>query len=94
MKYYKQALALLALLVFFSTSILAQEEEMTSEEWEAEIARLTQEKADLTAELEGLQAEVNAMTEKKNSLQPFEDCQNEMYALVGADADDVAAYSA
>ena len=75
MKYYKQALALLALLVFFSTSILAQEEEMTSEEWEAEIARLTQEKADLTAELEGLQAEVNAMTEKKNSLQSFEDCQ-------------------
>ena len=94
MKYYKQALALLALLVFFSTSILAQEEEITTEEWEAEIARLTQEKADLTKELEGLQAEVNAMTEKKNSLQKFEDCQNEMYALVGADADDVADYSA
>ena len=94
MKYYKQALALLALLVFFSTSILAQEEEITTEEWEAEIARLTQEKADLTKELEGLQAEVNAMTEKKNSLKKFEDCQNEMYALVGADADDVADYSA
>jgi uncharacterized protein YoxC len=94
MKYYKQTLALLALLVFFSTSVLAQEEEMTSEEWEAEIARLTTEKADLTRELEGLQADVNALTEKKNSLQPFEDCQNEMYALVGANADDVADYSA
>lgn len=93
MKYYKQALALLALLVFFSTSILAQEE-MTSEEWEAEIARLAQEKAELTQELESLQAEVNAMTEKKNSLQKFEDCQNEMYAMVDADADDVADYSA
>ena len=94
MKYYKQALALLALLVFFSTSVIAQEEEITTEEWEAEIARLTQEKADLTKEIEGLQADVNALSEKKNSLQAFEDCQNEMYALVGADADAVADYSA
>jgi uncharacterized protein YoxC len=94
MKYYKHVLALLALLVFFSTSIIAQEEEISTDEWEAEIARLTQEKADLTKELEGLQAEVNAMTEKKNSLQAFEDCQNEMYALVGTDADGVADYSA
>lgn len=94
MKYYKQVLALLALLVFFSTSVLAQEEEITTEEWEAEIARLSTEKADLTKELEALQAEVNALVEKKNSLQPFDDCQNEMYALVGADADAVADYSA
>jgi nucleoid-associated protein YgaU len=93
MKYYKQALALLALLVFFSTSVIAQEE-ITTDEWEAEIARLTEEKASLTQQIEGLQAEVNALAEKKNSLQAFEDCQNEMYALVGADADAVADYSA
>jgi nucleoid-associated protein YgaU len=93
MKYYKHVLALLALLVFFSTSAIAQEE-ISTEEWEAEIARLSQEKADLSAELEGLQAEVNALGEKKNSLQAFEDCQNEMYAMVGADADAVADYSA
>jgi len=94
MKYYKQVLALLALIVFFSTSIIAQEEEITTDEWEAEIARLTQEKADLTKEIEGLQTEVNALSEKKNSLQTFEDCQNEMYGMVGADADAVADYSA
>jgi nucleoid-associated protein YgaU len=93
MKYYKQALALLALLVFFSTSVIAQEE-ISTDEWEAEIARLTEEKASLTQQIEGLQAEVNALAEKKNSLQAFEDCQNEMYALVGADADEVADYSA
>ena len=92
MKYYKQALALLALLVFFSTSVIAQEE-ISTDEWEAEIARLTEEKASLTQQIEGLQAEVNALAEKKNSLQAFEDCQNEMYSLVGADADDVADYS-
>ena len=93
MKYYKQTLALLALLVLLSTSVLAQEE-LSTDEWEAEIARLTQEKADLTKEIESLQAEVNALSEKKNSLQTFEDCQNELYALVGADADAVADYSA
>lgn len=93
MKYYKQTLALLALLVFFSTSVLAQDEEITTDEWEAEIARLVQEKADLTTEIEGLQADVNALSEKKSSLQAFEDCQNEMYALTGADAGSVADYS-
>lgn len=93
MKYYKQVLALLALLVFFSTSVIAQEE-ISTEEWEAEIARLSSEKADLTAELESLQSEVNAMGEKKNSLQAFEDCQDEMYAMVGADANAVSDYSA
>jgi len=94
MKYYKQALAILALLVFFSASIIAQEEEISTDEWEAEIARLSQEKADLTKEIEGLQADVNALSEKKNSLQSYEDCQNENYALVGADANSVADYSA
>lgn len=92
MNYYKQVLALLALLVFFSTSVLAQEE-ISTEEWEAEIARLSTEKTDLTAQLESLQAEVNALSEKKNSLQAFEDCQEEMYAMVGANASSVADYS-
>jgi len=93
MKNYKQVLVLFALLVFFSTSIFAQEE-ITTEEWEAEIARLSQEKANLTQEIESLQAEVNALSEKKNSLQAYEDCQNEMYGLVGASAADVEDYSA
>ncbi len=93
MKHYKHVLALVALLVFLSSSVFAQEE-LTSEEWEAEIARLSQEKADLSAELESLQASVNSLKEKKNSLQAFEDCQNEMYALVGASASDVEDYSA
>ncbi|MFZ1288823.1 MAG: LysM peptidoglycan-binding domain-containing protein [Melioribacteraceae bacterium] len=93
MRQFKSALALLALLVFLSTSVFAQEE-MTSDEWEAEIARLTQEKADLSAELESLQASVNSLKEKKNSLQTFEDCQEEMYGLVGASKSDVEAYEA
>jgi len=93
MRQFKSALALLALLVFLSTSVFAQEE-MTSDEWEAEIARLTQEKADLSAELESLQASVNSLKEKKNSLQTFEDCQEEMYASVGATKSDVEAYEA
>lgn len=93
MKYYKQAFVLFALLVFFSASVFAQEE-ITTEEWEAEMARLSQEKADLTTEIEGLQADVNALSEKKGSLQAYEDCQQEMYDLVGASASDVEDYSA
>ncbi|MBK7106061.1 MAG: LysM peptidoglycan-binding domain-containing protein [Ignavibacteriae bacterium] len=93
MRQFKSVLALLALLVFLSTSVFAQEE-MTSDEWEAEIARLTQEKADLSAELESLQASVNSLKEKKNSLQTYEECQDEMYASVGATKSDVEAYDA
>lgn len=93
MKYYKHVLVLVALLVFLSTSIFAQEEEMTSDEWEAEIARLTQEKTDLSAELESLQSSVNSLKDKKNSMQTYEDCQNEMYSLVGASESDVEDYS-
>lgn len=89
----RNILALLALLVFLSTNVFAQEE-MTTDEWEAEIARLTQEKADLSAELESLQASVNSLKEKKNSLQSYEDCQEEMYSLVGASKSDVDAYDA
>lgn len=91
MKYLKRILVLLALLAFFTSTVVAQEE-MTSDEWEAEIARLTQEKADLTKEIESLQAEVNSLVEKKNSLQSYEDCQAENYGLVGATAADVAAF--
>ena len=92
MKHYKHVLALLALLVFLSSSVFAQEE-MTSDEWEAEIARLSQEKADLSAELESLQSSVNSLKEKKNSLQAIEECQKEMYNLVGATPADVEAYN-
>ncbi|MCB0746775.1 MAG: LysM peptidoglycan-binding domain-containing protein [Ignavibacteriales bacterium] len=92
MKHYKHVLALLALLVFLSSSVFAQEE-MTSDEWEAEIARLSQEKADLSAELESLQSSVNSLKEKKNSLQAIEECQKEMYNLVGATPAEVEDYN-
>ncbi|MCP5064561.1 MAG: LysM peptidoglycan-binding domain-containing protein [Ignavibacteriae bacterium] len=93
MKNFKYLLSMFALLVFLSSSMFAQEE-MTTDEWEAEIAKLSQSKVELSKEIEGLQAEINALAQKKNSLQSYEDCQSDNYAMVGATNADVAAYSA
>jgi nucleoid-associated protein YgaU len=93
MKHFKYIFGVFALLVLFSTSILAQEEEMTTEEWEAEIAKLSQSKADLSKKIEALQSEINALVAKKNAMQTYESCQEETYALVGASAADVADFS-
>ncbi len=93
MKHFKYIFGVFALLVFFSTSMLAQQEEMTTDEWEAEIARLSQSKADLSKKIEALQSEVNALVSKKNAMQSYEDCQSETYAMVGATDADVAEFS-
>ncbi|PID57927.1 MAG: peptidoglycan-binding protein LysM [Ignavibacteriae bacterium] len=93
MKFYKQILVLLALLVFMSTSIIAQEEEeMDTDEWEAEIARLTDQKANLTETLNKLKSDIDVLNEKKNSLPSVDDCQDELYEMVGATEEDVANY--
>ena len=44
MKLSKYFLTVLSLLLLFTVSIVAQEEEMTSDEWEAEMARLRSQK--------------------------------------------------
>ncbi len=93
MKQLKYLIGILTILAFFSANLFAQEEEMTTEEWEAEIANLSQKKADLTKQIEQLQGEVNNLTSKKNAMQSYEDCVSETYALVGANDADVAEFS-
>ncbi len=93
MKYFKYFAVLFALLLTLSTTMVAQEEkEMTEEEWQNEINRLTQQKADLSKELESLQGSVNNLKSKMEGMQSYEDCQNENYAMVGASAADVDAF--
>jgi len=93
MKNFKYLLSIFALFVFLSSNIIAQEEEMTTEEWEAEIARLSQSKVELSKEIETLQTEINVLIQKKNALQAYEACQAENYALVGASEAEVKAFS-
>jgi nucleoid-associated protein YgaU len=89
MKLTKSMISLLTLLLFFSASAFAQEREMTEEEWQNEINRLTQKKSELTQELQALQKEVNDLKATNAGLQSYDDCMDELYAMVGATKGDV-----
>jgi nucleoid-associated protein YgaU len=83
----KYLISILSLLLFLSVSLFAQEEEMTSDEWQAEMSRLTARKAALQQEDSTLQADIDNM--KSMNIKSFEECTNELYALVGATKADV-----
>ncbi|MBN1301707.1 MAG: LysM peptidoglycan-binding domain-containing protein [Melioribacteraceae bacterium] len=84
--------AVLSILLLFSANIFAQEKEMTEEEWQSEINRLTAQKNELTKELNSLQNDVNNLKSTKTGLQSYDDCMNELYALVGASEAEVAKF--
>lgn len=89
MKISKYFLTVLSLLLLFTVSIVAQEEEMTSDEWEAEMARLRSQKDALTQQITDLQNDISKLKDQLAGMQTYEDCQNELYALVGATKADV-----
>lgn len=89
MKISKYLLTVLSLLLLFSVSIVAQEEEMTSDEWEAEMARLRSQKDALTQQINDLQNDISKLKDQLQGMQSYEDCQNELYSLVGATKADV-----
>lgn len=93
MKLNKYIAGIFTLLLFFAVSVSAQQnKEMTEEEWQAEMNRLTQKKADLTAELNSLQNDVNTLKTKFAGMQTYEECTDEAYALVGATGADVESF--
>ena len=87
MKLTKYLIGVLSLLLIFSVNLLAQEEEMTSDEWQAEMARLNSEKTSLQQEISTLQSDINNL--KSTNIKSFEDCMNELYQMVGATKADV-----
>ncbi len=89
MKISKYLLTVLSLLLLFTVSIVAQEEEMTSDEWEAEMARLRSQKDALTQQINDLQNDISKLKDQLQGMQTYEDCQNQLYALVGATKADV-----
>jgi gas vesicle protein len=93
MKLSKYFLTVLSLLLLFTVSIVAQEEEMTSDEWEAEMARLRSQKDALTQQITDLQNDISKLKDQLAGMQTYEDCQNELYALVGATKADVDNFS-
>jgi nucleoid-associated protein YgaU len=89
MKISKYLLTVLSLLLLFTVSIVAQEEEMTSDEWEAEMARLRSQKDALNQQITQEQNDISKLKDQLQGMQSYEDCQNELYALVGATKADV-----
>jgi nucleoid-associated protein YgaU len=89
MKLAKLLVYFLSVLFLLSLSSFAQDEEMTEDEWEAEMTRLTAKKQSLESELQTLTTDVENLTNVRNGLQNPEDCIDELYALVGATRQDV-----
>jgi nucleoid-associated protein YgaU len=87
MKFNKLLIGLLSLVFFFSANIFAQDQEMEEEEWEAEMSRLQERRESLNNEINTLNQDLNNL--RQTSLQSYEDCMNELYAMVGATAQDI-----
>ena len=87
MKVTKYLVSVFSLLLLFSVTIIAQDADMTKEQWEAEMSRLKAKHQTLTQEIQALQADVNNL--KSMELQSYEDCIDELYAMVGATKADV-----
>ncbi len=89
MKLAKYLVGILSLVLLLSLSGFAQDEEMTSEEWEAEMSRLAGKKLALTGEIEALNADLDNLNATLSGLQDPEECIDELYAIVGATRQDV-----
>jgi len=93
MKYFNKV-ASLAFILLFAVGLIAQERDMSTDEWEQEMAGLQKKKVDYTAEKTALETEMAELTAKKKALQSPDDCMDELYQLVGATKADVADFGA
>jgi hypothetical protein len=87
MKFNRFLIGLLSLVFFFSANIFAQDQEMTEEEWEAEMNRLRERRESLNNEINTLNQDLNNL--RQTAVQSYEDCMNELYAMVGATRQDI-----
>jgi nucleoid-associated protein YgaU len=82
---------LAALLVFGLGAAMAQE--MTKDQWQAEIAKYTAMRNDLSAKAKALGTDVTSMNAQSTQLDAdYQKCMDALYALVGSDASKAAAY--
>ena len=91
MKVFK-FLSVIGLVVFLSATVFAQSErtqDMTKEEWQNEMNRLAQNKVDLTNQLNTLKSDIAQLKATSAKLQTYDDCIDDLYAMVGATKADV-----
>lgn len=89
MKLTKYILSLLSLVLLLSVVSFAQEREMTEEEWQAEMTRLGELKVSLLNEMDALKSDIDNLNAQKSGLQDYDECIDELYAMVGATRQDV-----
>jgi len=75
--------------MLLSVNLFAQDKEMTKEEWQNEINRLTEKRVSLTTELNALKAEIANLKKMNESLKAYDTCIDELYAMLGAKKADV-----
>jgi len=85
---------MLAALLAVSVSVsFAQDTEMTMEEWQNQINQYTQQRDELSAQLKALTDDIAAKTAESAKLDgDYKRCLDELYALVGSDAEKAAAF--
>jgi hypothetical protein len=86
----KYLLSLLSLVLLLSVTSVAQQEEMTEEEWQTEMTRLGEMKSSLTNETDALKSDIDNLNAQKSGIQPYDECVDELYSMVGATRNDVA----
>lgn len=82
-------LLLLGSFFFVLTASIFAQEEMTKEEWQSEINRLTEKRIALTTELNTLKSEIAGLKKMRDGLKTFEQCTNELYTMIGATKSDI-----
>jgi nucleoid-associated protein YgaU len=86
----KYLLSLLSLVLLLSVASFAQQEEMTEDEWQAEMTRLGEQKSSLTNEIDALKSDIDNLNAQKSGIQPYDECIDELYSMVGGTRNDVA----
>ena len=93
MKLNKYIFIVLSLFFLSSLNLFAQDqEEMTEEQWQTEMTSLRAQKESLKSEIQLLNTEIANL--KNTTVQPYDDCISELYAMVGATSQDVSNFSA
>lgn len=93
MKYYNKVAAL-AFILLFAVGLVAQQRDLSTDEWEAEMKKYTEAKENYLSEKSGLETEIADLKAKKEALQSYDACMDELYQMVGATKADVDAFAA
>jgi nucleoid-associated protein YgaU len=93
MKFTRSACAVLAILLVLTAGTVNAQDKMSKDQWQQEVNRYSQMRTDLNAKVKDLTTKIATLQAQSTSLDgDLKKCMDELYALVGSDADKAAAY--